>query len=64
VHRAAYFTDRGSSEVPVYEGSTLGPGSEIEGPAIIEEPTTTIVLYPQSRAQVTALGNYLIAMHQ
>jgi len=62
VHRAAYFTDRGSSEVPVYVGSTLEPGSEIDGPAIIEEPTTTIVLYPQSRAQVTALGNYLITV--
>jgi len=64
VHRAAYFTDRGSSEVPVHVGSTLEPGSEIDGPAIIEEPTTTIVLYPQSRAQVTTIGNYLITVHQ
>ncbi|MBM4258496.1 MAG: hydantoinase/oxoprolinase family protein [Deltaproteobacteria bacterium] len=62
-HRAVYFADRGRSAVAVYVGSTLAPGSEVNGPAIIEEPTTTIVLYPQSRAQVTAFGNYLITLN-
>ncbi len=62
--RAVYFADRGRSEVPIYLGPPLAPGSEMDGPAIIEEPTTTIVLYPQSRAQVTALGNYLVTINQ
>jgi len=63
-HRTVYFADRDRSDVPIYLGSALEPGSEMDGPAIIEEPTTTIVLYPQSRALVTALGNYLITMNQ
>jgi N-methylhydantoinase A len=33
---------------------------EVEGPAIIDEPTTTIVVYPGSRARVTELHNYLL----
>ena len=32
----------------------------VEGPAIIDEPTTTIVVYPESRARVTELHNYLL----
>jgi hypothetical protein len=32
----------------------------IEGPAIIREPTTTVVVYPGSAAAITRLGNYLL----
>ena len=32
----------------------------VEGPAIIDEPTTTIVVYPGSHARVTELHNYLL----
>jgi N-methylhydantoinase A len=32
----------------------------VPGPAIIEEPTTTIVVYPGSSATVTAGRNYLL----
>ena len=32
----------------------------VEGPAIIQEPTSTIVVFPGSRATVTKWGNYLI----
>jgi N-methylhydantoinase A len=35
-------------------------GASIEGPAIIREPTTTVVVYPGSVASVTRLGNYLL----
>lgn len=38
-------------EARVYSASALGPGESIEGPAIIEEPTTTLVLPPGVRAQ-------------
>jgi N-methylhydantoinase A len=31
---------------PIYDGRALAPGHEIVGPAIIEEPFTTIVVYP------------------
>lgn len=41
-------------------GSSLTPGSAVDGPAIIEEATTTVVLPPGSRAEVTRFGSYLI----
>ncbi len=47
-------------EAPVYVGTDLSPGAEITGPAIIEEPTTTIVVYPGATARVTERRNYLL----
>jgi N-methylhydantoinase A len=38
----------------------LKPGAEIAGPAIIEEPTTTIVVYPGLSASLSAAGNYIL----
>jgi N-methylhydantoinase A len=35
----------------------LGPGSVVEGPAVIEEPNSTTLLYPGDRATVTAHGH-------
>jgi N-methylhydantoinase A len=31
---------------PIYPGATVHPGVALEGPAIIEEPDTTVVVYP------------------
>jgi N-methylhydantoinase A len=45
----------------VYSGTALGPRQAILGPAIIEEPFTTVVVYPGQRAVVDAGGNYVIA---
>lgn len=58
--RAAYFAEGGEQDVPVYRGSQLGGGAVIAGPAIIEEPTTTIVVYPGMQAAVSKAGNYVL----
>lgn len=58
--RTAYFNEVGETEVPIYLGETLGPGTSVAGPAVIEEPTTTIVVYPGATAVVTPLDNYLL----
>ncbi len=50
----------GQIEVPVYDGSRLGQGAAIEGPAIIEVPTTTIFLHRGQGAIVDPHGNYLV----
>lgn len=61
VERApAYFRELGEVETARYDGSALPPGTEVEGPAIIREPTTTVVVHPGARAHVTESGNYLI----
>ena len=46
--------------MPNYDGVGLPRGARIEGPALIREPTTTVVAYPGSTATVSALGNYLL----
>ena len=43
----------------VHRGQDLVPGDVIPGPAIIEEPTTTLVVYPNTSARVTPQGHYL-----
>jgi N-methylhydantoinase A len=59
--RRAYF-DGEFMSTPVYDGDQLGPGHVVEGPAVIEEKFTTIVLHPGHRAQLDARGGYAIAV--
>ena len=40
----------------------IGHGHRIEGPAIVEERFTTIVIYPGQTAELDRFGNYLIAL--
>ena len=43
---------------PVYDGPRMRVGHRIVGPAIIEEPFTTIVVHPRQRATLDRFGNY------
>ncbi|MGL5251993.1 MAG: caprolactamase subunit alpha [Moraxella sp.] len=45
-------------DTPIYDGTQLGAGSVIVGPALIEEPTTTIVIKPSWQATLHPLGTY------
>ena len=56
--QTAYFRETGAVPTPRYDGELLPPGSRIDGPAVIREQTTTVVVYPGTSAVVTALGNY------
>jgi N-methylhydantoinase A len=47
-------------EVDVWRGDDLVAGQEIAGPAVIEEPTTSILLDRHDRAVVDRFGNYMI----
>ena len=58
--RAAYFGPEDLRKTPVFRGSELAPGAVIAGPAIIEEPTTTIVVYPKMSASVSPSGHYIL----
>jgi N-methylhydantoinase A len=50
----------GSVELPVHDGMHLGAGAMIAGPALIEEPTTTILLLAGQNATTDAFGNFLV----
>ncbi len=45
---------------PIYDGNRLGAGHHVVGPALIEEPTTTIVIKPGWQAQLHESGTYLL----
>jgi N-methylhydantoinase A len=55
--RQAYFNATDACDVPVWRRDLLSPGTRIEGPAIIEEKTSTTVLYPGQSAEVDAYLN-------
>ena len=54
--RDAWF-DRQLIACPVYDGPRLAPNTRLEGPAFIDHPSTSIVLRPGDRAEVTAEGH-------
>ena len=58
--RTSHFPEAGAVETPVYEGGTLPPGHSITGPALVAEPTTTVVVPPGTELTVTELGDYLL----
>ena len=57
--RMAYFAE-GLVETPIYLGDQLTAGASIDGPAIIEEPTTTLVIHPGASARVSSGGRYIL----
>ena len=61
LHRRAYF-EGGYLDTPVYDGPSMGAGARVEGPAIIEEPFTTIVVWPQDTVEVDHWGNYVMTI--
>jgi N-methylhydantoinase A len=45
--REVYFgAGSGWTTTPIYDGEALEAGAGVTGPAIVEEPDTTIVVYP------------------
>jgi N-methylhydantoinase A len=55
--RRAYFGGGRWVDAPIHLGASLAPGAEVPGPAVIEETTTTIVVFPGMTARRTAAGN-------
>jgi N-methylhydantoinase A len=56
--RKVYFGDEhGFVECPIYQRELLCPGHVIQGPAIIEQPDTTNVIYPKQAATVDKAEN-------
>jgi N-methylhydantoinase A len=61
--RRIYSKKEGASvESLVYQGSKLAYGNTINGPAVIEEATTTIVVPAGSRISVNEWGDYLMKL--
>ncbi|MFT7460350.1 MAG: N-methylhydantoinase A [Planctomycetota bacterium] len=57
--RLAYFEDD-FLETPVYDGLKLENGMQLSGPAIVVQPTTTIVVPPDFALKCDEFNNYLM----
>ncbi|MEM4613822.1 MAG: hydantoinase/oxoprolinase family protein, partial [Ignisphaera sp.] len=63
--RDVYFEEIGDFlRVKVYQRENLKPGNLIEGPAIIEEATATIVLKPYYNAYIDEYRNIIISLQE
>jgi N-methylhydantoinase A len=58
--RPAYFGGESPVETPIFLGQNLNTGALVKGPAIIEEPTSTLVINPGSTVKVSAGGRYIL----
>jgi N-methylhydantoinase A len=62
--RMVYFSASEAIEVPVFRRAALPAGASIDGPAIIEEKTSTTVLYPGQHARIDGYLNVEIEAPQ
>jgi N-methylhydantoinase A len=59
--RQVYFKELGGfAETPCYDASRLKSGNVIDGPAVVEDPTTTIVVPRGTDLTVDAYHNYIL----
>jgi N-methylhydantoinase A len=54
--------DAGFTRVPVYDRYSLAPGATFEGPAVVEERESTVILGPEGRAEVDAARNLIVRL--
>ena len=47
-------------DVPVYDRAAIGSGATVDGPAIVEQPDTTVLILPGWRARSDTMGNLMI----
>lgn len=47
----------GIHKASIYDGTRLEPGMSFAGPAIIEDPGTTVVIHPGNRVEIDGYGN-------
>ena len=58
--RQCFFGGDAPVATPIFRGPDLQTGDTVAGPAIIEEPTTTIVVYPGMSARLSAADSYIL----
>lgn len=58
--RSCYFGSFGRVDTDIYLPGDLTPGTYVSGPAIIQEPTTTLVVYPGMATEISGSGNYIL----
>ena len=61
ISRNLIFSEKGNSlKTPVYDGNKLSPGNLIDGPAVVEEDTTTLIIESEWFLELHKSGTYII----
>jgi N-methylhydantoinase A len=61
--RDVFFEEKfGFVPTTIYDGDRMVAGNIVVGPAIIEQRTTTVVVPPDARLEVTEYGDYLMKL--
>ena len=56
-HRDVDYALEGVHKAAIYDGTKLEPGMIFTGPAIVEDPGTTVVVHPGNRVEIDGYGN-------
>ncbi len=60
--RQADYALEGKHDATIYDGEKLMPGMTFDGPAVVEDPGTTIVIHPGNRVTLDAYRNIYIEL--
>ena len=62
--RDVFFEEtEGFVSTPIYNGDAMGYGNLLEGPAVVEQKTTTILIPPGYTLEVGKYGDYIMQFH-
>jgi N-methylhydantoinase A len=61
-HRDVDYALEGVKTAAIYDGTKLEPGMTFTGPAIVEDPGTTVVVHPGNRVEIDGYGNIHIEL--
>jgi N-methylhydantoinase A len=61
-HRDVDYALEGVKKAAIYDGTRLEPGMIFSGPAIVEDPGTTVVIHPGNRVEIDGYGNIHILL--
>ena len=64
VERRSVWFEEGWRETSVYARGTLGAHTIVEGPAIVEEMSSTALIQPGQRGRIDEAGNLIIESHK
>ena len=47
-------------ETPIYDGDRISKGLAVKGPAVVEQATTTIVIFPGQSLESNEFGDFVL----
>jgi N-methylhydantoinase A len=58
--RPTWWGEEDPADAPIHQGELLAARARLDGPAIVELPTTTVVVYPEWSLEVSERGDFVM----